>query len=106
MLAPLPPPPAVESNLSFVLGYRHYALAVKDCYGEAGAGPLAPCLAGLVAAPLPGAPSHCVPRPSAVPSGGPLLGPDTRAPPAARCTGLTGCLAGRAVLLQGGSTSS
>ncbi|EFN57994.1 hypothetical protein CHLNCDRAFT_142158 [Chlorella variabilis] len=25
---------AVESNLSFVLGYRHYALAVKDCYGR------------------------------------------------------------------------
>ncbi|KAL4447259.1 hypothetical protein ABPG77_007292 [Micractinium sp. CCAP 211/92] len=25
---------AVESNLSFVLGYRHYALAVKDCNGR------------------------------------------------------------------------
>lgn len=25
---------AVESNLSFVLGYRHYALAVRDCNGE------------------------------------------------------------------------
>ncbi|KAI3428154.1 hypothetical protein D9Q98_006538 [Chlorella vulgaris] len=25
---------AVESNLSFVLGYRHYALAVKDCAGR------------------------------------------------------------------------
>lgn len=24
---------AVESNLSFVLGYRHYALAVRDCNG-------------------------------------------------------------------------
>lgn len=27
---------AVESNLSFVLGYRHYALAVRDCNGEQG----------------------------------------------------------------------
>lgn len=27
---------AVESNLSFVLGYRHYALAVRDCNGASG----------------------------------------------------------------------
>lgn len=27
---------AVETNLPFVLGYRHYALAVRDCRGESG----------------------------------------------------------------------